>query len=286
MFKSEASESIEGHESHKTGGKRGAGDEGGEGGEGIIDLPPAASSLTLPTVSTVPTTTDQFIFTDDFKRLLVDLVQGDTLITLRFATKAWKRVVDAFIDERAASGAMIVHDGNDSNTARKERRKLVARVVFLLNITKVGVNACCWAVNLVVVDIPEGVESIGKGAFAGCSSLTTVSFPTTLKLICVQAFLYCSSLENVDLLHTNLQKVGNQAFLKCSELKSMTIPDSFQTIGRGVWGQYVFDNGSRLVPSNIKVNESMTYTTSEVVAYLRSKQERARRVEQRQERKG
>ncbi|GMH52377.1 hypothetical protein TrLO_g4402 [Triparma laevis f. longispina] len=31
----------------------------------------------------------------------------------RFATKAWKRVADAFIDERVASGTMIIHGGKD-----------------------------------------------------------------------------------------------------------------------------------------------------------------------------
>jgi len=48
--------------------------------------------------------------------------------------------------------------------ARQERRKLVTRVIFLLSITKVGAHACDDAINLVVVDIPEGVER-----FCGCA---------------------------------------------------------------------------------------------------------------------
>ncbi|GMH47437.1 hypothetical protein TrLO_g2703 [Triparma laevis f. longispina] len=61
----------------------------------------------------------------------------------------------------------------------------------------VGEFACKWATNLVVVDIPEGLESIDTQAFAGCRSLTAVSFPRT----------------------------------SCEELKSMTIPDSLHTLG-------------------------------------------------------
>ncbi|GMH52502.1 hypothetical protein TL16_g01243 [Triparma laevis f. inornata] len=184
MSKSVAIKSNEGHESRENGGKRGAENEGGEDEEGILELPPVESLPISTVVSTVPATTDQFMFTNDFKRLLVGLVQGDTLMTLRMATKVWRRVVDAFIDERVASGAMIVHDGKDirfgSVLAREERRELVTLVIFLLNIKKVGEQECMWATNLVVVDIPEGVQSISRAAFFRCYSLTTVSFPTTL----------------------------------------------------------------------------------------------------------
>ena len=75
--------------------------------EAILEMPIST------VVSTVPATTDQFMFTEDFKRLLVGLVVGDTLMILRLATKAWKRVVDAFIDEGMRSGEFIVHDGED-----------------------------------------------------------------------------------------------------------------------------------------------------------------------------
>ncbi|GMH87206.1 hypothetical protein TL16_g10782 [Triparma laevis f. inornata] len=177
--------------------KLGGQDDKDENVEGVIEALPAATSSTLTTVSTAPAATDQFMFTDDFKRLLVGLVQGDTLMT-----KAWKRVVDAFIDEGVKSGAMIVHGGADCvfepefgkdeegqkeyeewmrafGDSQRERRRLVMRVIFLLNITKVGENACTLAANLIVLDIPEGVQSISRHAFSYCYSLTTVSFPKT-----------------------------------------------------------------------------------------------------------
>ena len=71
--------------------------------------------------------------------------------------------------ERVESGELMVHDGMNISLevvrAREERFKLTTRGVFLLNITKVGENTCWRAVNLMVVDIPEGVQSIGSGAF-------------------------------------------------------------------------------------------------------------------------
>ncbi|GMH78712.1 hypothetical protein TrLO_g1456 [Triparma laevis f. longispina] len=116
------------------------------------------------------------------------------------------------------------------------------------------------AVNLVIVDIPEGIESIGRSAFHYCRSLTTVSFPTMLTSIGDNTFFQCSSLDNIDLLHTNLHEFGDWAFCGCSELKSMTIPDSLQTFGRSV-----FCMCDKLVPSNIDVEDRNV-----VVTYLRS----------------
>ncbi|GMH89451.1 hypothetical protein TL16_g11461 [Triparma laevis f. inornata] len=129
--------------------------------------------------STAPAAIDEFMFTNDFRRLLGGFFPDDTLISLislRLATKAWKVVAEEVIDEGIESGAMMVHDGKDiSDDAAydlQERRELVTRVIFLLNITKVGKNECMYAINLVVVDTPDGVERIGNYAFWYCSSLT------------------------------------------------------------------------------------------------------------------
>ncbi|GMH52399.1 hypothetical protein TrLO_g4409 [Triparma laevis f. longispina] len=147
--------------------------------------------------------------TPEFRIQFVDSVHVQTLMVLRVAMKGWSAAADVLIDEEVRSGELIVHGGKDVNyqdtRARRERRKLATRVIFLLNITKVGEYAGMFAANLVVVDIPEGVESICQYAFDNCTSLTTVSFHTTLKLLVRQSFECCSSLENVDLLHTTFK---------------------------------------------------------------------------------
>ncbi|GMI11925.1 hypothetical protein TrVE_jg12540 [Triparma verrucosa] len=215
-----------------------------------------------------------FFFTDDWRLgLFVENVPLDTLMTMRLLCKDWRRAVDKFMDGMIESGVMIVIGGNDIGWkeafAQRERRGFLTQVVFLLNITKVGDRACKYASILVVVEIPEGVEYIGWGAFRDCSSLTTVSFPTTLKSIGRVAFNRCSSLDNVDLLHTQLQEICDSAFYDCSELKSMTIPESLQSVGR-----YVFNNCSKLVPAYIDTNdrENNTVATLGVIAHLRSLQ--------------
>ncbi|GMH78357.1 hypothetical protein TL16_g07768 [Triparma laevis f. inornata] len=205
-------------------------------------------------------------------------VPVDALMALRLATKGWNAAVDALIDalidDGVRSGELMVYDGKDISyelaLARAERREFVTLVIFNLNITKIGDDACCLVVNLVVVDIPEGIERISTGAFWECESLTTVSFPKTLKSIGNYAFEGCRSLDNVNLLHTNLQELGRAAFVRCSELKSMTISDSLQTFGADVLYKC-----SKLVSSSIKIdNKFKSYSdkTSAAVAYLRSQQ--------------
>ena len=244
--------------------KGGGENEASGGGEGIIVASAAVKS---------PTRKDDFIATDDFMRLLRGYVDvADLFHTFRLVSKPWQRIAEEKIDQDFESGELFIHDGD--NKCQKDRKDLVKRMISLLNITKIRVWACYEATNLVVVHIPEGVESIGDCAFSHCHSLTNVSFPTTLTSIGACAFYECSSLDNVDLFHTNFQELGKQTFWNCSELTTMTIPDSLQTLG-----EYVFWGCSKLVSSNIHIHihtfggeEQTTKTNNAVVAYLRSQQ--------------
>ncbi|GMH93951.1 hypothetical protein TrVE_jg7570 [Triparma verrucosa] len=163
-------------------------------------------------------------------------------------------------------GEVIVHGGNDISfdeaisAARKKSMKEVTKVVFLLNITKVGDYACKYASILVVVDIPEGITIIGHHSFACCSSLKDIKFPKSLMSIGDGSFHNCSSLEEVDLVHTNVQELGNLAFAGCKSLRTMKVPDSLQKFGYSV-----FTHCSKLFPSDINVIDD-----NAVVAYLRS----------------
>ena len=55
-----------------------------------------------------------------------------------------------------------------------------------------------WSYNaLTKVIIGNGVTTIGKNAFYGCSSLTSVNIPNSVTTIEMQAFCDCSSLTSV-----------------------------------------------------------------------------------------
>ncbi|GMI18254.1 hypothetical protein TrLO_g2751 [Triparma laevis f. longispina] len=107
-------------------------------------------------------TKDDFMATDDFRRLLRGYVDVTELYrTFRMVSKSWQRVAEEEIDWGFRSGVLAFHGGYDlvgidGTGELEEKREPVTRVIFLLNITKVGVCACFFAVNLVVADIPEG----------------------------------------------------------------------------------------------------------------------------------
>ncbi|GMI05174.1 hypothetical protein TrVE_jg12417 [Triparma verrucosa] len=212
---------------------------------------------------------DDFMHTDDFRRLFVGFVMVDTLVAMRWLDKKWHKVVEKKLIELEDEpfGEIIVHGGNDISDdeanydARYESMEQVTKVVFLLNITKVGDFACMYASNLVVVDIPEGITIIGNHSFCDCSSLKEIKFPKSLTSIGRSSFLSCSSLEKVDLLHTNLQKLGDGAFFNCTSLREMKVPDSLQ-----IFGEDVFYKCPKLIPSDIYYD----YDNEAAVAYLRS----------------
>ena len=88
--------------------------------------------------------------------------------------------------------------------------------------------------NLTSVAIPEGVTSIGEGAFYGNSNLTAITFPASLTRVESWAFSYCGSLTSVTL-SEGVQSVESWAFNGCGSLTSIAIPASVKNIGESAF---------------------------------------------------
>lgn len=107
-------------------------------------------------------------------------------------------------------------------------------------------NADC-----ISVEIPHGVQSIGKCCFQGCSELRSVKFPATLKAICDSAFSY-TALQTIELpdsvfhlgedafsetelssviLSKSLFEIPDSAFSQCKNLLRVNIPEGVKKIG-------------------------------------------------------
>ena len=67
------------------------------------------------------------------------------------------------------------------------------------------------------VTIPES-QSIGAGAFAGCSTLKSVTIPDSVTSIGSYAFLECSALQSVTI-GNSVTSIGAYAFQSCSSLQ-------------------------------------------------------------------
>ena len=72
------------------------------------------------------------------------------------------------------------------------------------------------------VEIPEGVTSIGRGAFWGCHLVTGVTLPEGLASIGEAAFGNCISLPEITV-PASVAELGNAVFSGCSSLKEVKL---------------------------------------------------------------
>jgi len=88
------------------------------------------------------------------------------------------------------------------------------------------------------VDIDEGIECIGKRAFAGCIHLLSLSLPSSLRTVEDSAFAGCeiSTLS----LSPGIQTIGNYAFRDIA-VKNLELFKGLRTIGKGA-----FENAWRI----------------------------------------
>ena len=84
--------------------------------------------------------------------------------------------------------------------------------------------------NLISINIPDSVTSIGEYAFSVCSGLTSITIPDSVTSIGGYAFYDCSGLISI-IIPDSVTSIGDGAFYGCSELTSVTIPDSVTSIG-------------------------------------------------------
>lgn len=97
-------------------------------------------------------------------------------------------------------------------------------------VTQIAKDAFSANPDLVCVDLPEGLTTIGSYAFNMCKNLRTVYLPGTLTSIESRAFYSCA-LEEIVFPESNL-KLGVNAFGQCNQLRDIHLPAgiSFSTV--------------------------------------------------------
>lgn len=85
--------------------------------------------------------------------------------------------------------------------------------------------------------LPDGLQVIGKSAFAECFSLTEVNFPETLTTIKAGAFQYCEELEVVKL-PKSVTSISAEAFDNCTNLREFYISANTTQLGKAIFGLY------------------------------------------------
>ena len=83
--------------------------------------------------------------------------------------------------------------------------------------------------KLTTVNFSEGLEKIGKNAFANCLKLDGIIFPSTVTTLAEKAFLKCIGLSSITL-PENLTKIEISCFEGCSGLLEVTINKTLEEI--------------------------------------------------------
>jgi len=78
--------------------------------------------------------------------------------------------------------------------------------------------------NIVRVEFPDTLESIGIRAFVNCRSLESVTTPVGLKTVSDDAFFGCDNMQSLTI--KGATKVGRQAFFGCDKLTEKNISDA------------------------------------------------------------
>lgn len=80
------------------------------------------------------------------------------------------------------------------------------------------------------LQVPEGIHTVGEGAFKGCVSLRKVVLPAGLYYIMGDAFKGCRKLEEV-VIPDGVRAIGRYAFHRCHALKRAILPCSVEELG-------------------------------------------------------
>ena len=104
-------------------------------------------------------------------------------------------------------------------------------------LTEIPAAMCARQGSLQSVTIPEGVTSIGRGAFRECGKLNTVKIKGNgLKYIGDFAFTDCASLSKIDF-PEGLEEIGKQSFYGCKKLNKLVMPSTLRKIGYFAFGE-------------------------------------------------
>lgn len=100
------------------------------------------------------------------------------------------------------------------------------------------------------VVLPDGLKSIGVGAFSKCETLESINLPDTLTKIEDEAFSGCEGLKTVSF-PSKLKSIGSRAFAGC-ELQTIQFAEGGKLVEIGEWAFYYAPIQTLTIPKGVK----------------------------------
>ena len=166
----------------------------------------------------------------------------------------WRLDVEGVL---TVSGRGVMADYNSANAVpwRQKRGYDIEKVNIEYGVTRIGNYAFSGLPNLVALTIPDTVRTIGESAFAdcpslfdihftgdglrtierraftGCSALTTFPLPVTVTDMGQAAFSNCTDLTEFEI-NATLTETPPMLFSGCTALERVTLPATLRKIGQ------------------------------------------------------
>ena len=112
----------------------------------------------------------------------------------------------------------------------KNYRSRIVKVILEEGITSIGKYAFYGCSKLESIQVAASVTVIGNYAFYNCSSMTGITMPEKLREIGEFAFYNCSGLTAVEI-PAKVHIIGTSAFMACRNLQSISLPESCTDLG-------------------------------------------------------
>lgn len=116
-----------------------------------------------------------------------------------------------------------------------------------------------------VVPTDGSVESIGRGAFSGCSRLANMDIPNSVTSIGAGAFYYCTGL-TATTIPDSVQSIGEGAFGGCSGLTRLNIGSGVKNIDK-----HAFMGCSRIESISVASNNAKYHSAGNCLIETQSK---------------
>lgn len=127
----------------------------------------------------------------------------------------------------------------------------------IYKVTHIADNAFNGKEYIKSVHIPEGIKTIGKCAFIGCTGLSTISIPNSITRIGNNAFHGCNKVYNLKL-PPSLTEIPN-GFIAGSQIRKVDIPEGVTIIGLDAFGNCSKLNDVALPSSLITLERGVFY---------------------------
>jgi uncharacterized repeat protein (TIGR02543 family) len=115
-----------------------------------------------------------------------------------------------------------------------EAKTFLTSIVLPNGLTSIGDGAFYRNSGLRSISIPNGVTSIGGYTFYNCTGLTSINIPNGVTSIGGYTFYYCIGLTSINI-PNGVTSIGNSTFYNCTGLTSINIPNGVTSIGNGAF---------------------------------------------------